>query len=114
MTCRIASTASAGGSGPFAHAIFQRAARQQLHRDHRRAGDFLAAEDVDAVGMADRCGELAFAQETRAVLRIGQPLTQDFERDAAALLDVLGFVDVAHAPTAQQPHNAIGAERLSG
>ena len=25
---------------------------QQLHRDDRRAGDFVAAEDVDAVGMA--------------------------------------------------------------
>ena len=114
MTCRIASTASAGGSGPRAlHAVFQRPAREQLHRDHRRAGDFLAAEDVDAVGMSDGGGELALAQESRAVLRTGQPLIQDLERHAAALLDVLGLVDFAHAATPEQPADAIGAEHLA-
>ena len=54
-------------------AILQRAAGQQLHRDDRHAGDFLAAEDVDGVRMADRRGQLPFAQEPRALVGVLQP-----------------------------------------
>ena len=85
---------------PIAHTILQRPPRQQLHRDNKRACDFLATEDVDAVRMGDRCGELALAQETGAVLRIRRSVAQEFERDAPALLDVLGFIHRASAATA--------------
>ena len=52
----------------LAHAILQRAARQQLHRDDGRAGDFFAAEDVDAVGMVDRRRKLALTKEARPIV----------------------------------------------
>ena len=54
------------------HAILQRAARQQLHRDHRHAGDLFAAEDVDRVWMTDRRGELPFAEKARAIVERSQ------------------------------------------
>ena len=41
-------------------------------------------------------------------------LIQDFEREATALLDVLGFVDIAHPAAAEQASDAIRAERLAG
>ena len=96
------------------HPILQRAARQQLHRDHGNAGNLLAAEDVDRVGMTDRCRELTLAQKAGALVRVVETPVQDFQRDAAPALDVLGLVDLAHAAAAEQAADAIRAPRLAG
>ena len=81
-----AATASAEGQrAVFDDAVLQRAARQQLHRDDRHAGDLVAAEDVDRVWMTDRRGELAFAQEPGTFLGSLQPAPQHLQRDAASV-----------------------------
>ena len=63
--------------------------------------------------MADRRGELSFAEEPRAVVGVLQPAAQHFQRDAASGLDVFGFVDLAHAAAAEQTADAIRAPRLA-
>ena len=80
---------------------------QQFHRDDGHAVDFFAAEDVDRVRMTDRRGELPFAEKARAVVTVLQTAAQHLQRDAAPGLEVLGFVDFAHAAAAEQPADAV-------
>ena len=86
---------------------------QQLHRDHRYSRDFLAAIDVDGVGVTHCSGELAFAQKSRAIRGIAQTLTQDLQGDAAPVLEVLGLVHLTHAATSEQSFDPIRPEPLA-
>ena len=98
ITCRIASTAAAGAQRRAVDdELLQRAARRQLHRDDGKALHLGRAEDVDAVRMAERRGELPFAQEPFALLVVAEPAAQDLHRDAPPALGFLGLVDLAHA-----------------
>ena len=95
-----------GGVGrrqrPFGrHAIFQRPAGQELHRDDRYAVDLFAAEDVDRVRMTDGCGQLPFAQEPRTVLGALQPAAQDLERQPSSRRQLFRFEHLAHAAAAR-------------
>ena len=103
------------GSGPLSLIrSFKRPAGQQFHGDDRHAVDLLAAEDVDAVRMIDGRGQLAFAQKARAVAGIGEPPAQDLDRDAPAMVELLGCVDFAHPAAAEEPFDAVRAKRLTG
>jgi hypothetical protein len=56
---------------------------------------------------------LALPKEPRAIVHTGESLIEDFERDAAALFDVLGLIDFAHPPSPKQAPDAIRPERLA-
>jgi len=61
-----------GDTGAYASVgakVLERAAGHQFHGDGRRAVDFLGAVNVNAVGMVDRSGQPALAQEAFARLR---------------------------------------------
>jgi len=92
------------------HPVAQRSSSRQLHRDHGRARDFLGAEDIDAVGMVDRGGDLPLAQEAFARLRRIQGLAQDLQRHAPAIVEILGLEHHPHAALAQQPRQAVMSE----
>ena len=95
------------------HAIFQRAAGEQFHRNDGNAGDFLASEDVDAVRMVDRGGQLPFAQEPGAVGWIRESSIQHFESNASFVCQMLGFVDFSHPPRTKQPVDPVRPEHLA-
>jgi hypothetical protein len=50
----------------------------ELHRDHREALHLAGAEDIDAVRMAQRRGELALAQEPLALFVVTSPRLRIF------------------------------------
>ena len=115
MICSTASTASPTGSGPRArHAILQRAAGDEFHRDDRRAADFLRAEDIDAVRMIDGSREPAFAEESLARVGRIQRVAQDLERDAASAIQIIGLERRAHAALPQHADDAVMTELLAG
>src|SRR5262249_26705151 len=90
-------------------------ALEQLHDDESRAVGLLdEIGDVDDVLVPDSRNRLGFGEEARHGIALGGELgPQDLQRDAAAELDVLGEVDLAHAALAQHREHAIGAERLA-
>src|SRR5688572_13569700 len=60
-------------------AMLQRSPRHQLHLDHWRAIDLLAAKYIDCARMADRGRELAFAQKPGTVGRRPESIAQDLQ-----------------------------------
>ncbi len=94
-------------------AIGQRALHQ-LHGDGRHAVDLGGAEHEHAVLVIDRRGEAALALEALALALVAEALLQHLERDAPPALDLLGFVDEAHAAAAEHPAHPVAAELGAG
>ena len=90
--------------------VLERAAVEILHGDERMAvllRDFVNRADV---GMIQRGSGSRFATEPFKRLRVaGDVLGKEFQRNEAAELVVLGFVDDAHTSTAEfLDHSIVG------
>ena len=104
------STAAAGGSGPSA---VRRSASVPCISSMAMAGtpvDLGGAEHEHAVLVIDRGGEAALALEALPLALVAQALLEHLQRDVASALDLLGFVDEAHAAAAEHPAHPIAAE----
>jgi hypothetical protein len=64
--------------------------------------------------MTDRSGELALSEKARPIVGSSKSLTQQFERHPAALFDVFGFVDFAHAAATDHAVDPIWAKGVAG
>lgn len=76
--------------------------------------DLLGGENVKAVGMIDRRGQAALAEEPRPGVGGVQCVPQDLERDAAARLQVLRLKHRAHAALPQQARNLVAPDLVAG
>ena len=92
--------------------VLQRAARHEFHRDDGVAADLLTAEDEDRVRMIEGSGQLALAEEPRAIVGTREPLIQHLERDAAAVIEVFGFVDLPHSSLSEEACDPVRADDL--
>ena len=91
--------------------MLQRLAFEKFHGDEGFAVFFADVVNGADVGMIERGGGLGFALEARESLRIcGNSFRQKFERDEAQQADVFGFVDHAHAATAELFEDAVMGE----
>ena len=92
--------------------VLQRAARHEFHRNDGVAAELFTAEDEDRIRMIEGSRQLAFAKEPRAVVGTREPLVQHLERHAAAVLEVLGFVDLPHPASAEEACDPVRADDL--
>ena len=90
--------------------VLESAAAGDLHRDHREALDFLAAENVETVWMVDASGEAAFAEKPFPHVGRIQLLPQHFQGDAAPGGDLFSFVNRAHTAAPEQSQQPVTAE----
>ncbi|MFM1943835.1 MAG: hypothetical protein RI897_2817, partial [Verrucomicrobiota bacterium] len=91
-----------GQGAVFVELVFERAAAGDFHGDDGLAVDFLASEDIEAIGVVDFGGEAAFAQEALAHFGIIELVAELFQGDAASGGEVFGFVDGSHTAASEQ------------
>ena len=63
--------------------------------------------------MVDRGGQAPLAEESLARVGRIEPVAQDLERHAASALQVLGFIDRAHAARAERADDGVMAKLLA-
>ena len=81
----------------------QRLALDELEHECGAAIDVLEAINRADVGMIQRRQHARFALEAREALRIGrEDVRQDFDRDVATELLIMGAIDLAHAANAEE------------
>ncbi len=90
--------------------VLERAAAGDLHRDHREALDFLAAENVETVRMVDARGEAAFAEKPLPHVRRIELLPEHLQGEAATSGEFFCLVNRAHAAAPEQPKQPVAAE----
>ena len=99
---------------PACDAVLQRQAVQKLHDDEWLPvllSDFMDGADV---GMVECGGCLCFALKTGECLRIFRNfIGQKLQSNKAAELDVLGFINHAHAAAAELLHDAVVRDGLA-
>ena len=100
--------------GLVAQDVQEVAALQQLHDDVGRAVGVVAEiEDRHDVRVHHPRDGPSFALEAQLVLRLVRELREHhLERDVALEVGIEGLEDGSHAPPAEEPHDAVLADRL--
>ena len=97
------------------HAVGERLALDQLHREERRLARFLEAEDAGDVRVVERGQQPCLALKASEALRVGDERDgEDLDRHVASELQVSGVIDLAHATGAQGGKDFERAEALAG
>ncbi len=112
--CAPRSSSVSSLSGPGPEPVPQGLALEQLHRDEGLALVLVDVVDRADVGVLERGGGPRLALQPLERLRVpAELLRQELQRHAAAELQILGFVDDAHAAAAELREDAVVRDRLA-
>src|SRR5262249_56955229 len=91
--------------------VVQRLPRHELHDDVRPARFLVGGVDQDAARVDERAGQAALAAEALdGLARRGVLRRDELQGDPTSRRDLLGLVDLAHAPAAQLTEQAVATD----
>ena len=93
---------------PLLDPVRERLAVEMLHDDEHRAGVLADVMQRADVGMRQARNRLRLALEAGSAIGIsGEVIGKDFDRDRAIEAGVAGFVNLAHAPGANEAEDLV-------